>query len=663
MRYWLVVGTACIIVLGGAALCSGSGGEQVQVVPQTNGDSATAEHLPSPLRPPVQAVSQANDNCTHYVDNQVSTDGNGSIDMPWNNIAGHVDDLAPGDVLCVRGDVSGPGRTYAERTISLDGGTGTPSGTEEAPIIVRTYPEERVVLHTTGAEIVDFIEVTHWQFDGFVFDKEADGGHAIRFDWASSNIVRNCEVRNGSGEGIHFSYGEHNVVENCKIHDFDGGPREDAHCILVAGGEGNVIRNNEIYDCTGDGIQFLPRHDVSGNIVESNHFYTTLGPCSENAIDVKIGGPQQTIIRGNVMHGYRPNDGSCGGTGGTVGEAIVIHQEAVNVLVEGNEIYDSGSGIRVINGNGVQIINNIIHDIVTNPDTWSNFGIQVHRGTTVNVLNNTLVDVPRDVMWIGSGVVDLDIRNNIFCRTGRIMRDGTGTAATADYNGWFNAVERIEGPHDVVGYDPLFVSPTDYHLRGISPAVDSGDIARSPTHDFDGNSRPYGPDPDLGAFELHEPRPVTNLRASEGVTTTDSMTVTLIWTAPGRIGQSSTVDHYELRYDDEVITQQSWDQAAVVDASIAAGQAGEVQRVTVNLPWSGSGHLYFALRVFDVDSRASEVSNPAFWPAESTFLPVIGATATSYLNDRMGPYSITGTGVASLPVGVPGAVADIALPG
>lgn len=454
------------------------------------------------LAVPIQAApSVQRSDCDYYVDNYASSDGDGSWLNPWDNINNHVNELRPGNTMCIRGDLSAPGRVYTEPTISLDKDTGTPSGTEEAPIIVRTYPGEHVVLRTTGARILDFVEVAHWQFDGFGFDKESDWGCAIYLSQANFNIIRNCEIYNGKEKGIGILGGEHNIIENCKIHDFDAGPYSDTQGILIAAGKDTVIRDNEIYDCTGDGVLLYNYGDVSGTIIENNHFYTTLGPCSENAIDVKVGSP---VIRGNVMHGYRPCDGSCGGSGGTVGEAIVIHLDAKEVVIEGNTIYDSGSGIRAINGESFRIINNVIHDIITDPDVWSNFGIYANKGVTVEILNNTLVDIPRVALLIEGGqILDLHIYNNLFYNTGQIVYRNAGTGTMADYNGWFSATERIEGPHDIVGSgDPGFVDATndDYHLTADSPARDAGtDVGV--TTDFEGDPRPFGDLPDIGADE------------------------------------------------------------------------------------------------------------------------------------------------------------------
>jgi hypothetical protein len=439
------------------------------------------------------------ENCTHFVDNQASADGDGSPGRPWDNIAGHVDDLEAGDVMCVRGDLSAPGRVYTEPTIFLDEDANTSSGTDEAPIVVRPYLGEHVVLHTTGVNMLEFRGgVSYWQFAGFVFDKESRDHYAVHFRWATHNVIRDCEIHNGGEEGIHISYGEHNVIENCEIYDFDAGPNKDAHAILIGGGHDNVIRNNEIYNVTGDGVQLYPQDSrgVSGTLIEGNHFYTTMGPCSENAVDVKVGYP---IIRGNVMHGYRPCDGRCGGSGGTIGEAIVVHQQTKGALIDGNEIYDSGSGIRVYADN-VTITNNVIRDIVVDPDAWSNIGIQLCTMSGVDIVNNTFANVPRYVLTFYRAT-EVTLLNNLFYNTASIgyWEPGTGTA---DYNGWFRAADTVSGPHDLAGNDPGFLAPGNYRLRGNSPVVDAGDNASAPAYDFDGNSRPYGPGVDLGAFEV-----------------------------------------------------------------------------------------------------------------------------------------------------------------
>jgi hypothetical protein len=57
-----------------------------------------------------------------------------------------------------------------------------------------------------------------------------------------------------------------------------------------------------------------------------------------------------------------------------------------------------------------------------------------------------------------------------------------------------------------VNTDPAFVDPTngDYHIRVVSPAVDKADPSMAPAVDIDGDARPQGPAPDIGADEVKQ---------------------------------------------------------------------------------------------------------------------------------------------------------------
>ena len=211
------------------------------------------------------------------------------------------------------------------------------------------------------------------------------------------------------------------------------------------------------------------------------------------------------------------------------------------MLVEGNEIYDSTSGI-VVKVRNVRIVNNIFHDLVVDPDTWLNSAIFLSHASDVSIVNNTFAALPSHALYIGEGNT-VFVQNNLFYDI-RQVHWGPTTQLTADYNGWFDAVDRLLGAHDTVGRDPRFLSAGDYHLRGSSPAVDvGGNGAGVPARDFDDNPRPYGPYVDLGAFEVQEPPSVSDLEMSVGVTTTTSVTIRLNWTVPGRVGRPGMAHH------------------------------------------------------------------------------------------------------------------------
>gem|GEM_PF-4316864 len=76
---------------------------------------------------------------------------------------------------------------------------------------------------------------------------------------ADNVTIRNCEIRNATGNGIGV-FGKNTVIENCRIHHLLNSTyadQSDAHG--VTGRWSNVtIRNSEIYYVSGDCVQFDP---------------------------------------------------------------------------------------------------------------------------------------------------------------------------------------------------------------------------------------------------------------------------------------------------------------------------------------------------------------------------------------------------------------------
>lgn len=570
------------------------------------------------------------DECTYFVDNQANSEGDGSLSSPWREIGVHLDELEPGDVLCVRGDLSGPGRIYYENTIYLNPEFGVRSGTEVNLISVQSYPGEHVVIRQKSdgdGELLVFSAISYWQWKGIVFD-ETDASPIVFTDRARGNLLRDCEVRNGGWTGIYIEDGDENTIQNCHLYDFSEKPGTDAHAILIRNGRGNVVSGNTIYNFTGDGVQLIDGNS-SGTLIEGNHIYTVDGRCSENAIDIKtIDGVEQTIIRGNLMHGFRETDTSCGGSG-SIGSAIVIHKDAEKILIERNEIYDVNGALRVLRRDGgtphnIQFINNLVHDTDYHPSNWvSGFGVQVWGGDMVDVCNNTFVNVPGFVLSLGKSA-DLRIQNNVFYNVGDGSHESLSGNSIIDYNGWFpSGVTSLMGPHDIISLDPRFIDleANDYRLHPDSPAIDQAYSVDAPTYDFYGLSRPYGAGYDLGAFETHMPDSVQGLRVVEGHSTNDQATITLQWTAPGRVGHSSTAVDYQMRYSDQLIAEKTWDSALPIHVPFDPSSPGTREQLVVNdLDLSG-GTIYFALRTTDINDNWSDLSNSAFYPSLDVYVP------------------------------------------
>jgi len=404
---------------------------------------------------------------TYHVDNEAAPNGDGSLDSPWDNIAGHVDDLAAGDIMNIH-----PGTYHESTTIRL-----TNNGTENAPITLRAYAaDDQPIIHAPG----DIIGITGnwWIIDNLILDRRGVGGFAINIS-GDHNAVQRCEVKNGTYAGIHLRGADDNLIQNNIIHDFIGPqePHRDSQCIVLGDrSHNNVFRGNSIYDC-GDGILFyIPTsanpgdYDTSGNVIEHNHIWNTPDNAQkcENAIDIKMGCP---IIRGNVIHGFRRG-------GGDAGSALLIHGQLIaETIIEDNVIYDSSSAIRCHNDNPngslITIRRNLIHDCVLDHTTWLHVLLQLTTHD-YNVYNNTFVNCPDHYIAV-QNANNVYIRNNLSFNT----HDPQVWAPTAnldtDYNGWFHVPPsaQFRGPHDTTGDDPLLTA--DYHLTENSPARGAGE--------------------------------------------------------------------------------------------------------------------------------------------------------------------------------------------
>ena len=191
-----------------------------------------------------------------------------------------------------------------------------------------------------------------------------------------------------------------------------------------------------------------------------------------------------------------------------------------NIYLLGNNIHDNGwnhlpgqhqsHGI-YIEGSGDLIANNLIYD---NP---YGFGIQIYPANhDTTVVDNTVLassDFSSIVVGGSGGVYNITLRNNILyggtwgvdmdstCPTGTVSVDTNdvfGYSAGLVEGGCSNVVTGVN-----VLADPLFVNlaSRDLHLQLLSPALSVALPDWSMASDFDGDTRPQGVGPDVGAYE------------------------------------------------------------------------------------------------------------------------------------------------------------------
>jgi hypothetical protein len=419
-----------------------------------------------------------------YVDNHAAASGDGSMESPFKTLAEGLAVLEPGDTLYLRGDPSG--RVY-EETLSFPR-----AGTESAPITVMAYPGERVII--ASEERIFRLDQPYWHFTDLVFDHQGGSRDAIQIRGGHGAFFLRVEIRNGRRNGIQIFNGNDIRIKDSSIHNFDTGtPGDDAHCIVTDptsssnSVENLQLLNNEIYDCSGDGIQFYassstPRSEYATNVlIQGNTFYKNAGFYGENAIDAK--GADGVRVIGNEIYGFDSN------------KAVVIQKGSSNFRFEGNVIHSSHRGLEMRGEDGKSqsghvLLRNLFYDI------YGEYVIKFDDVHGAVVQHNTLVDNNAESFRIEEeGLTQGDIRNNLIAFTGKAKVSGT-LEAQVGHNGWFSADPgSLSQGTDLLGEDPQFLDRAgrDYRLQPDSPAVDAGvDLGLA----FNGAA------PDLGAFEV-----------------------------------------------------------------------------------------------------------------------------------------------------------------
>jgi hypothetical protein len=177
---------------------------------------------------------------------------------------------------------------------------------------------------------------------------------------ADGVTLRRCEIRNGKDNGI-IVVGRKVVIDSCKIHHLLKGTREapvDAHGITGRPTD-LVIRNCEVFQVSGDAVQFDPaRRPWDGVLIENCTFWTAPLEADvagfqrgdrpgENAVDTKQfkENPRSRLtIRNSLFHGW--------GQGRIANQAALNLKEHVQVAVEGCILREDDIGFRLRGGDG-----------------------------------------------------------------------------------------------------------------------------------------------------------------------------------------------------------------------------------------------------------------------------------------------------------------------
>ncbi len=296
---------------------------------------------------------------------------------------------------------------------------------------------------------------------------------------------------------------------------FTAVPCNPANVVLDAQGAGRVI-------------------DINGSITPTVRCFTLTGGHANTGAGINVNSASATIasniITGNVADSY-------GGGINVESAGVVITANAVL----SNSATNGGGGIE-LNGTTATLGNNRIAEnratygggleldrasvtatanLVIHNQSSSAWMISGGEGYRLVAVNNAMVDNGGTAFRIYSYHADL-VHNTIVSNTGNAVEGyytatlvltnnviayntgagiftGSGGSAVATYNlFWGNGSDPITGTHAVLGSPALLAD--GYHIGPSSAAIDRG-AATWLTTDIDGNPRPIGPLPDIGADE------------------------------------------------------------------------------------------------------------------------------------------------------------------
>ena len=289
------------------------------------------------------------------------------------------------------------------------------------------------------SNIIHDVFTTYPQISGYGGGIYIGASHAHPTDYPSTNSTySNNTVYNVNG-GIILKYKSvGNVIEHNTIHDMIGA---DPFGIMIVGSTvaGNIVRYNNIYNvgAGGDGIRTFNY----GNI-----YYNIIRECANAAI-------------------------------------LVISNSAAT-----EDLMDSGD-------------NNTIYNNTLYSGTTGVIGLSFSQTAVLTcssnaIKNNILSGFYRHVWWVFD---DTFAGSNVFANNDYHNGSGTGQFYVGAGNKTFADWVTYSGEANSIQTDPLFISTSDFRLRGNSPAKNAGTDV-SLTTDYAGKA--VKNPPSMGAYEF-----------------------------------------------------------------------------------------------------------------------------------------------------------------
>jgi Right handed beta helix region len=279
-------------------------------------------------------------------------------------------------------------------------------------------------------------------------------GVAVQIADTTQTVVENIKTSGGNGRAaVAFDRTTNAVLRRSEIMDwqhwFNAGQEEEALGVSVTtNSAGILIKDNDSESHSGDSFQC--QHPATGqpptNITISGNRYRK---DEENAIDIKT--CKNVTVTGNSFWGYRPVDQ--GSNQSRFGDAIAVHVDADQIMIENNDIWDSGRAVSVGASGGpgagstgvglVVIRRNEIHEMyqdtsLPSPLQALGAGVRISPAKQIEIYHNTFRFLPGYAIRLGDDgkIQRAVVVNNLVTLAGSSLEMFTGNLAdfASDYN-------------------------------------------------------------------------------------------------------------------------------------------------------------------------------------------------------------------------------------
>lgn len=401
--------------------------------------------------------TEDNSTPTFYVSTVGDDSNSGTKDSPWKTIQHALETLSPGEKAIIRSGIYNE-KLYMDR-----------SGSEGKMIQIMGESATETVLEGNGLsrdlifiEGADYIEISNL----LIRNAERAG---IRLSYSNHIELSDLTIKDCGKWGVFTDFSNYTTVENC---DISGS--EDEHGIYLSNSSDNgTIRGNRVYNNVASGIQINADPSMGGDGISSN-----------------------CLIENNIVYG----NGKWGGAAinlASVRDSTIQNNIIYNNYAGGIAGWDDGQGYEWGSKNLLIIHNTIIFE--SGEGRWA---ISLKNGSSnAKVFNNILCGGRRGGFEFNTGSLSgIEINNNIYYRFG-------SNYMVSDEDDIDYTLSQWQGR----GYDKnsFFAEPStifvdfsglNFHLKSTSAALDKG-VDKNLKYDFEGDSRPQGGGPDIGADE------------------------------------------------------------------------------------------------------------------------------------------------------------------